>query len=135
MTLEAYAKARKDFRARSWRTRNSGPHLGEHLTRSSDELTIRYQIQEILRVEKSFEERAIQDGRRLQPLVPDGHNWKATLLVEYEDVEERKQALAKLKGIEDRLWVQVGSLSAPRSRTRSGARKRRKDVRRPLRAL
>ena len=113
MTLEAYAKARKDFRAKVMAHKKlRAVHLGEHLTLLfEDELTIRYQIQEILRVEKSFEEQAIQDELdAYNPLVPDGHNWKATLLVEYEDVEERKQALAKLKGIEDRMWVQVGSL-------------------------
>lgn len=113
MTLEAYAKARKDFRAKVMAHKKPrAVHLGEHLTLLfEDELTIRYQIQEILRVEKSFEEQAIQDELdAYNPLVPDGHNWKATLLVEYEDVEERKQALAKLKGIEDRVWVQVGSL-------------------------
>src|ERR1700687_5993680 len=86
-------------------------HLAKHLTLLfEDELTIRYQIQEILRVEKTFEEDAIQDELdAYNSLVPDGLNWKATLLVEYEDVEERKQALAKLKGIEDRVWVQVGN--------------------------
>ena len=113
MTLEAYAKARKDFRAKVMAHKNlRAVHLGEHLTLLfEDELTIRYQIQEILRVEKSFEEQAIQDELdAYNPLVPDGHNWKATLLVEYEDIEERKQALAKLKGVEDRVWVQVGSL-------------------------
>src|ERR1700687_194591 len=113
MTLEAYAKARKDFRAKVMaHKKRRAVHLGEHLTLLfEDELTIRYQVQEILRVEKSFEEQAIQDELdAYNPLVPDGHNWKATLLVEYEDVEERKQALAKLKGVEDRVWVQVGSL-------------------------
>jgi hypothetical protein len=78
-----------------------------------DELTIRYQIQEILRVEKTFEEAAIQDELdAYNPLVPDGHNWKATLLIEYEDIGERKEALSSLKGVEDRVWVQVGT--APR---------------------
>ena len=113
MTLEAYAKARKDFRAKVMaHKKRRAVHLGEHLTLLfEDELTIRYQIQEILRVEKSFEEQAIQDELdAYNPLVPDGHNWKATLLIEYEDVEERKQALASLKGVEDRVWVQVGTL-------------------------
>jgi TusA-related sulfurtransferase len=112
MTLEAYAKARQDFRVKVMAHKKlRAVHLGEHLTLLfEDELTIRYQIQEILRVEKAFEEQAIQDELdAYNPLVPDGHNWKATLLVEYEDVEERKQALAILKGIEDRVWVQVGS--------------------------
>ena len=84
-------------------------HLGEHLTLLfEDELTIRYQIQEMLRIEKTFDENGIQDELdAYNPLVPDGDNWKATMLVEYEDVDERKAALAKLKGIEDRVWVQV----------------------------
>src|SRR6202521_2298158 len=112
MTLEAYAKVRKDFRAKVMAHKKiRAVHLGEHLTLLfEDELTIRYQIQEILRVEKTFEEEAIQDELdAYNPLVPDGLNWKATLLVEYEDVEERKQALSRLKGVEDRLWVQVGT--------------------------
>src|SRR5438105_3093834 len=111
MTLEAYAKARNDFRAKVMAHKKSrAVHLGEHLTLLfEDELTIRYQIQEILRVEKTFEEEAIQEELdAYNPLVPDGRNWKATLLVEYEDVEERKRALARLQGIEDRVWVQVG---------------------------
>jgi Protein of unknown function (DUF3501) len=112
MTLEAYAKARKDFRAKVIAHKKLRTvHLGEHLTLLfEDELTIRYQIQEILRVEKTFEEQAIDDElEAYNPLVPDGSNWKATLLVEYEDVDERKRALAGLKGIEDRVWVQVGT--------------------------
>jgi TusA-related sulfurtransferase len=114
MTLEAYAKARKDFRAKVMAHKKTrAVHLGEHLTLLfEDELTIRYQIQEILRIEKTFEEQAIEDELdAYNPLVPDGHNWKATLLVEYEEVEERKQALARLKGVEARVWVQVGTSS------------------------
>ena len=112
MTLEAYAKVRKDFRAKVMAHKQPrAVHLGEHLTLLfEDELTIRYQIQEILRVEKTFEEQAIEDELdAYNPLVPDGHNWKATLLIEYEDVDERKQALASLKGVADRVWVQVGT--------------------------
>jgi hypothetical protein len=112
MTLEAYAKVRKDFRAKVIAHKKTrAVHLGEHLTLLfEDELTIRYQIQEILRVEKTFEEQAIEDELdAYNPLVPDGHNWKATLLIEYEDVDERKQALASLKGVADRVWVQVGA--------------------------
>jgi TusA-related sulfurtransferase len=111
MTLEAYAKVRKDFRAKVIAHKKLRTvHLGEHLTLLfEDELTIRYQIQEILRVEKAFEEEAIQDELdAYNPLVPDGHNWKVTLLIEYEDVDERTLALAKLKGVEDQVWVQVG---------------------------
>ncbi|MDQ2963426.1 MAG: DUF3501 family protein [Pseudomonadota bacterium] len=110
LTLEAYARERKDFRARVLEHKKSRTvHLGENLTLLfEDELTIRYQVQEMLRIEKIFEESGIQDElNAYNPLVPDGRNWKATLLVEYEDVEERKRALSRLKGIEDRVWVQV----------------------------
>jgi len=108
--LEAYAKTRKSFREQVIAHKKARTvHLGEHVTLLfEDELTIRYQIQEMLRIEKTFEEEGIQDElQAYNPLVPDGRNWKATLLVEYEDVEERKRALERLKGIEDRVWVQV----------------------------
>jgi hypothetical protein len=84
-------------------------HLGQHLTVIfEDELTIRYQVQEMLRVERIFEEQGIQDEiDAYNPLIPDGSNFKATLMIEYEDVEERREALSKLKGIEDRVWVRV----------------------------
>jgi hypothetical protein len=110
MTLEAYAKARQEFRARVLAHKRARTvHLGEHMTLIfEDELTLRYQIQEMLRIEKAFEEDAIQDELdAYNPLVPDGSNFKATLLLEYEDVDERKRALALLKGVEDRVWVQV----------------------------
>ena len=110
LTLEAYARERKAFRARVLEHKKPRTvHLGEHLTLLfEDELTIRYQIQEMLRIEKIFEAAGIQDELdAYNPLVPDGRNWKATLLVEYEDVQERERALALLKGIEDRAWVQV----------------------------
>jgi hypothetical protein len=110
MTLEAYAKARPEFRARVLAHKKPrAVRLGAHVTLLfEDELTIRYQIQEMLRVEKTFEEAGIQDELdAYNPLVPDGSNWKATMLIEYEDPEERRQALARLKGIEDRTWVQV----------------------------
>jgi uncharacterized protein DUF3501 len=110
LTLEAYARDRKDFRARVLEHKKSRTvHLGEHVTLLfEDELTIRYQVQEMLRIERIFEEAGIQDELdAYNPLVPDGRNWKATLLVEYEDVEERKRALARLKGVEGRVWVQV----------------------------
>ncbi|HRE13694.1 MAG TPA: DUF3501 family protein [Usitatibacteraceae bacterium] len=110
MTLEAYAKARKDFRARVLEHKKPrSVALGPHVTLLfEDELTIRYQVQEMLRIEKTFEEAGIQDELdAYNPLVPDGRNFKATMLVEYEDVEERRAALARLKGVEDRVWVQV----------------------------
>ena len=110
LTLEAYTRDRKAFRARVLEHKKPRTvHLGEHLTLLfEDELTIRYQVQEMLRIEKIFEDAGIQDELdAYNPLVPDGRNWKATLQVEYEDVEERKRALARLKGIEHRVWVQV----------------------------
>ncbi|MBK6980882.1 MAG: DUF3501 family protein [Betaproteobacteria bacterium] len=110
MTLEAYAKARKDYRAKVIAHKKPrAVRLGEHVTLLfEDELTIRYQIQEMLRIEKTFEEAGIQDELDVyNPLIPDGANFKATMLIEYEDEDERRVALAKLKGIEDRVWVQV----------------------------
>jgi hypothetical protein len=114
MTLEAYAKNRKEFRARVLaHKKNRIVHLGEHLTLIfEDELTIRYQVQEMLRVEKIFEEEGIQDELdAYNPLIPDGRNFKATMLIEYEDVEERRTALALMKGIEDKVWVRVEGLA------------------------
>lgn len=110
MTLEAYAKARKEFRARVMaHKKNRKVHLGENVTLIfEDELTIRYQIQEMLRVEKIFEERGILDELDAYgPLVPDGDNWKATMMIEYPDPAERAARLAELTGIEDRVWVRV----------------------------
>src|SRR5690242_17948094 len=110
LTLEAYAKERTAFRARAIaHKRTRTVPVGEHVTLLfEDELTIRYQIQEMLRIEKTFEEAGIQDELDVyNPLVPDGSNWKATMLIEYEDVEERQRALARLQGIEKRIWVRV----------------------------
>ena len=110
MTLETYAKARKEFRAQVLAHKKPRTvHLGEHLTLVfEDELTIRYQVQEMLRVERIFEERGIQDEiDAYNPLIPDGRNFKATMLIEYEDVTERRAALSLLKGIEDRTWIRV----------------------------
>jgi uncharacterized protein YggL (DUF469 family) len=110
MSLEEYAAQRKDFRARVMAHKhNRKVHLGEHVTLLfEDELTIRYQIQEMLRAERIFEEEGIVDElNAYNPLVPDGSNWKATMLIEYPDEEERKQALARLIDIEDKTWIQV----------------------------
>jgi hypothetical protein len=110
MTLETYAKARKDFRAKVLaHKRNRTVHLGDHVTLIfEDALTIQYQVQEMLRIEKIFEERGIQDEiDAYNPLIPDGRNLKATMMVEYEDERERRAALARLKAIEDRTWVRV----------------------------
>ena len=110
LTLEAYAKARGDFRATviAHKQRRTVA-LGDHVTLLfEDELTIRYQIQEMLRIERIFEEAGIRDELdTYDPLIPDGSNWKATMLIEYPDVDERHRMLGALKGIEDRVWVQV----------------------------
>ncbi|PZP50515.1 MAG: DUF3501 domain-containing protein [Azospira oryzae] len=113
MSLEDYAKARPDFRARVMEhKKNRKVSLGDHVTlHFEDELTMRYQIQEMLRAERIFEEEGIQDELdAYNPLVPDGTNWKATMMIEYPDLDERKAMLKKLIGIEDRVWVQVGGL-------------------------
>lgn len=110
MTLETYAKARPDFRKRVIEHKKSRTlSLGDHVTLIfEDELTIRYQIQEMLRIEKIFEEEGIlHELESYTPLVPDGSNFKATMMIEYDDPAERKIALAKLIGVEDKVWVQV----------------------------
>ena len=110
LTLEAYARERSAFRSRVLAHKKARTvHLGEHVTLLfEDELTIRYQIQEMLRIEKTFEEAGIRDELdAYNALVPDGTNLKATMLIEYEDVGERQAALAKLRGIEKRTWLKV----------------------------
>ncbi|MGQ9724226.1 MAG: DUF3501 family protein [Tepidimonas sp.] len=110
MPLEAYAKWRKSHQPEVIAHRRlRSVQLGEHLTvQFESELSIRYQIQEMLRIEKIFEEDAIQsEVDAYAPLVPDGTNWKATLLIEYPDVQERRRALARLIGIEDRMFVDI----------------------------
>lgn len=110
MSLEQYARERPVFRARVLaHKQNRSLALGDHLTLIfEDELTLRYQIQEMLRIEKIFEEDGINgELDAYNPLVPDGSNFKATLLIEYPEVEERRRMLARLKGIEDRVWVRV----------------------------
>ena len=110
MSLEEYAKARPAFRARVLAHKRARTvHLGEHVTLLfEDELTIRYQIQEMLRIERVFEEEGIRDELdAYNPLVPDGSNLKATMLIEYEDVDERKSALGRLNGIERCVFVDV----------------------------
>ena len=110
MTLEAYSKWRKTHKAdviahRKLRT----VLLGEHLNvQFESETTIRYQIQEMLRIEKIFEEEGIQDEiDAYGPLVPEGSNWKATMMLEYTDIHERKRELAKLINVEDRMFIEV----------------------------
>ncbi len=110
MTLEAYSKWRKTHKAEVIAHRKQRTVLlGEHLNvQFESETTIRYQIQEMLRIEKIFEEEAIQDEiDAYGPLVPDGGNWKATMLLEYSDIHERKRELAKLIDIEDRMFIEV----------------------------
>ena len=110
MSLEIYARERPQFRATvmAHKKARSVP-LGEHVTLLfEDELTIRYQVQEMLRVERIFEEKGIQEELdAYNPLVPDGRNLKATLMVEYPDPDERRAKLEELIGIEDKAWVQV----------------------------
>ena len=110
MTLESYAKVRPTLRAEIMAHKKSRMvELGDHVTLIfEDEKTMRYQIQEMLRAERTFEESGIQDELdAYNPLVPDGSNWKATMMIQYSDPDERKLALARLKGIEERVWVQV----------------------------
>jgi len=112
-SLEEYAKIRADFRARVLdHKRHRRLALGDHLLlQFEDRLTMQYQIQEMLRIERVFEPEGIQDELdAYNPLIPDGRNWKATLLIEYPDVEERRSSLARLRGVEDQIWVQVGEL-------------------------
>ena len=110
LSLEAYARIRKEQKPQIIAHRRlRAVALGEHMRlQFEDERTIRYQIQEILRVEKIFEEDSIQDEvAAYAPLVPDGTNWKATMMIEYPDEHERRRELARLIGVEDRLFVEV----------------------------
>src|ERR671914_2910267 len=110
MSLETYARERASFRAKVLEhKKNRTLHLGEHLTlQFEDELTIRYQVQEMLRIERIFEEDGIQgELDAYNPLIPDGGNWKATMLIEYPDADERRRMLARLKGVERRVWVRA----------------------------
>jgi len=118
LTLEAYAKERSAFRERVLaHKRNRIVHLGPHVTLLfEDELTIRYQIQEMLRIEKTFDESGIQqEVDAYNPLVPDGSNLKATMLLEYEDADARHAALAQLRGIEDNVFMRVAGFPVVRA--------------------
>jgi len=110
MTLEAYSKYRKAHKGDviAHRKLRSVP-LGDHVTlQFESEMTIRYQIQEMLRIEKIFEEEGIvQEIDAYAPLMPDGSNWKATMMIEYPDENERRRELARLIGVEDRMFVEV----------------------------
>jgi glycerol-3-phosphate dehydrogenase subunit C len=110
MTLEAYARTRNAFRADVMaHKKNRLVHLGDHVTLIfEDELTMQYQVQEMLRLERMFEPELIQDELDVyNPLIPDGSNWKATMMIEYPDVAERQRKLAVLTGVEDSVWVQT----------------------------
>jgi hypothetical protein len=110
LTLESYSKVRKSSLAEAIAHRRlRSVRLGEHMTlQFEDERTIRRQIQEMLHIEKIFEEDGIQgEIDAYAPLVPDGSNWKATMLIEYPDVHERQRELARLIGVEDRMFVEV----------------------------
>ncbi len=109
-SLEDYAKARPEFRQKVMEHKKARQvALGEHARLYfEDRLIIQYQIQEMLRAERIFEQEGIQDELdAYNPLIPDGSNWKATFMIEYPDADERKQMLGKLLGIEDKTWVQV----------------------------
>lgn len=110
LSLEAYAKWRKLHKAEVIAHRKlRSVALGEHIrVQFESELSMRYQVQEMLRIEKIFEEEGIQDEIDVYtPLVPDGSNWKATLLIEYPDENERRRELARLIGVQDRMFVEV----------------------------
>jgi len=131
-SLEQYSKQRPQFRPRvlahkKRRTLQVGPNA---TILFEDRLTVQYQVQEMLRIERIFESAGIADELgAYNPLIPDGSNWKGTLLIEYPDPEERKAALAGLKGVEDRCWVQVAGTRASMRlpmRTSSARTKRRR---------
>lgn len=110
MSLEEYAQKRAEFRARVLEhKKNRKIALGEHATLYfEDLLTVQYQIQEMLRIEKIFESDGINEELEAYiPLIPDGKNWKATFMIEYDDVAERQKVLATLVGVEDKVWVKV----------------------------
>jgi hypothetical protein len=110
MGLELYARQRNEFRSeviahKKYRRVGIGSYLFLYF---EDRLTVQYQIQEMLRIERIFEADSIEEElETYNPLIPDGHNLKATAMLEYQDVEERKSQLARLRGIEDLVWIQV----------------------------
>jgi len=109
-SLEEYARIRNEFRARVMEhKKNRKVPVGAHATLYfEDRLTMQYQVQEMLRVERIFEDEGIQEELgAYNPLIPDGRNWKATFMIEYDDVDERRDALSRLRGIEDKIWAQV----------------------------
>ena len=113
-SLEQYARVRPEFRAKVIAHKKNrivavGPHATLHF---EDRLTMQYQVQEMLRLERMFEPEAIQEELDVyNPLIPDGSNWKATFMIEYPDENERRQKLAQLHGIEKAVWMQVADFS------------------------
>jgi len=111
-SLEKYSAIKADFRSKVIdHKKNRRVPIGDHATLYfEDALTMQYQVQEMLRLERIFEAEGIQDELDVyNPLIPNGSNWKATFMVEYEDVDERKKALSLLVGIENHVWVRVGN--------------------------
>lgn len=109
-SLEEYSELRPTFRAEVMaHKKHRQLALGEHARLYfEDMLTIKYQIQEMLRIEKVFEANAINEElQAYNPLIPDGHNWKATLMIEYADPDERAQQLARMIGIENKVWLEI----------------------------
>lgn len=110
LSLERYARERPAFRTRVLEHKRARQlAVGPHTTwLFEDRLTVQYQVQEMLRAERIFEPEGIEEElASYNPLIPDGHNWKTTLLIEFPDEQERRRELSKLKGIEDQCWVQV----------------------------
>jgi Protein of unknown function (DUF3501) len=110
LTLEAYAKARPELRSRVMAHKaRRRVQLGDDLTLAfEDRFTMQYQVQEMLRAERIFEEAGIREElEAYNPLIPDGSNWKATMMLEYPEEEQRRQRLRELIGVEDRVWVRV----------------------------
>ena len=110
LSLEEYAEQRADFRARVIEhKKNRQQALNPHMTLYfEDKFTMQYQVQEMLRIEKIFDRAGIEEELAVyNPLIPDGSNWKATFMIEYSDIDERKRELARLIGVEDRVWVCV----------------------------
>jgi hypothetical protein len=116
-SLEEYARIRPDFRKRIIEHKKNrrvaiGPNAALYF---EDALTMQYQVQEMLRIERIFEPEGIQEELDVyNPLIPDGTNWKATFMIEFNDVEERKTALAKMLGIDKAVWVQVAGFDKVR---------------------
>lgn len=116
-SLEEYARLRPEFRARVIEHKKTRRvPLGNHAALYfEDELTMQYQVQEMLRIERIFEARGIEDELdTYNPLIPDGTNWKATFMIEFTDTEARKAALARLIGVERALWIRVEGFDAVR---------------------